>query len=79
MDALETEKNVRVAGITPRYLTVKQVAQLGFIPEGGIRHLIFSSQEFNRKVVRRLGTKVLLDLQAFYDFIECEGEGTAAC
>ena len=58
--------------ITPRYLTVKQVAAMGFIPEGGLRHLIFSNPEFNRKVVKRLGKKVLIDLPAFYDFINAQ-------
>jgi hypothetical protein len=42
---------------------------MGFLPEGGIRHLIFSNEEFNQKVVRRLGKKILIDLQALYDFI----------
>lgn len=58
------------AEIAPRYLTVKQVASMGFIPEGGIRHLIFSNADFNKRVVRRLGKKVLLDLQALYKFID---------
>lgn len=54
----------------PKYLTVKQLAGMGFIPEGGIRHLIFSNSDFNSRVVRRLGKKILIDLQAFYEFID---------
>lgn len=55
----------------PKYMTVKQwVKKFGFIPEGGVRHLIFSNDAFNKKVVKRLGSKILLDVQAIYDFIE---------
>ena len=53
-----------------KYLTVKQLAGMGFIPEGGIRHLIFSNPDFNNQVVRRLGKKILIDLQAFYRFVD---------
>ena len=55
---------------TPKYVTVKQLAAMRFFPEGGIRHLIFSSKEFNQKVVRRVGKKILIDLQALYDYID---------
>lgn len=54
----------------PRYMTVKQwVARFGYIPEGGLRHLIFSNDDFNRRVVRRLGRKVLLDCLELDRFI----------
>ena len=49
----------------PKYMSVKKwVSTFGYIPEGGIRHLIFSNPNFNEKVVRRIGKKVLLDVQA---------------
>jgi hypothetical protein len=55
---------------TPKYVTVRQLASMGFLPAGGIRHLIFSSKEFNQKVVCRVGKKILIDLQALYDYID---------
>ena len=61
--------------IDPKYLTIKQwVDRFGFIPEGGIRHLIFSNDAFNRKVVKRVGSKILLDVEALYEFIEEQNE-----
>jgi len=56
-----------------RFLAVKQLAALGIIPEGGIRHLIFSNPDFNKMVVRRVGRKILLDLEGFYKFIDQQG------
>jgi hypothetical protein len=47
-----------------RYMTVKQwVSTFGFIPEGGLRHLIFTNKDFERRVVKRLGRKIILDVQ----------------
>ncbi|MDP1607812.1 MAG: hypothetical protein Q8L98_00680 [Chlamydiales bacterium] len=61
----------------PKYLTIKQwVAAYGFIPEGGIRHLIFSNDAFDKKVVKRIGSKILLDVHAFYEFIEEQNQKT---
>ncbi len=40
------------------------------IPKGGIRHLIFTNRDnFNGKVVKKIGRKILLDEEAFLDFI----------
>ena len=53
------------------YLTVKQCAlKYPFIPIGGLRHLIFSNVKFKEKVVNRIGKKILLDEQAFLEFIK---------
>lgn len=53
-----------------KYMTVKQwVSTFGYIPEGGIRHLIFKNPSFNQKVVKRIGKKVLLDIQALENWI----------
>lgn len=50
---------------TPKYMSVKQWAStFGYIPEGGIRHLIFKNPIFNKRVVKRIGKKVLLDVEA---------------
>lgn len=55
---------------TNKYMSVKQwVSTFGYIPEGGIRHLIFSNTDFNNRVVKRLGRKILLDVQALEAFI----------
>jgi len=63
--------NLTSPEINPKYMTIKQwVATHGFIPEGGIRHLIFSNESFNQKVVKRIGKKILLDVEALYKFIE---------
>ncbi len=53
-----------------KYMTVKQwVSTFGYIPEGGLRHLIFNNSDFNKKVVKRLGRKILLDIQALDEFV----------
>lgn len=53
-------------------MTVKQwVLTFGYIPEGGLRHLIFSNPSFNQRVVKRIGKrKLLLDIQALENWIE---------
>lgn len=57
----ESKKNT----LLPKYMSVKEwVATIGYIPAGGIRHLIFANPSFNKKVVKRVGKKVLLDVQA---------------
>lgn len=56
---------------TSKYMTVKQwVSAFGYIPEGGIRHLIFNNASFNQRVVKRIGKKVLLDINALESWIE---------
>lgn len=53
-----------------RFMSIKQwVTNFGYIPEGGIRHLIFSNPSFNQKVVKRIGKKVLLDVIALESWI----------
>ncbi len=44
-------------------------------PEGGLRHLIFNADlnGFN-KVVRRIGRRVLIDEQAFFNWSNSKGE-----
>ena len=43
-------------------------------PEGGLRHLIFNANRngFNA-VVRRVGRRVLIDEQAFFDWVRHQG------
>ncbi len=54
------------------FLTIKQwLEKYRTIPEGGIRHLIFTNKDnFNARVVKKLGRKVLLDEQAFLSYID---------
>ena len=54
----------------PRYLTVKQFHQRHAWPLGGLRHLIFSMPDGFEQVIRRVGRKVLLNEQAFFDWVE---------
>ena len=44
-------------------------------PEGGLRHLIFNANKngFN-KVVRRIGRRVLIDEQAFFNWALSKGD-----
>lgn len=66
--------------LATKYMTVKQwVSAFGFIPEGGIRHLIFSNKEFEEKVVKRLGRKILLDVQALENFIAEQSNSQQTC
>lgn len=61
----------------PKYMSVPQwVKTFGYIPEGGIRHLIFSNESFNKRVVRRIGRKVLLDVQELQNWIEDQNKRT---
>ena len=54
------------------FLTLKQwLEKYKAIPEGGIRHLIFTNKDnFNSRVVKKLGRKILLDEQAFLSYID---------
>lgn len=53
-----------------KYLTVPQTAAAyKFIPEGGLRHLIFTNEDFNKRVCKRLGKKVLIDVLAFEQYL----------
>lgn len=58
--------------LSKNFLTLKQwLEKYKAIPEGGIRHLIFTNKnDFNQKVVKKLGRKILLDEQAFLEFID---------
>lgn len=65
----ETQKPLTVSA--RRYLTIKQwLAEYGYIPLGGLRHLIFKSKSFNDKVVKRIGSKIILDVLALDEWIE---------
>jgi hypothetical protein len=59
------------------FLTMKQwLEKYQSIPEGGIRHLIFTNRNnFNARVVKKLGRKILLDEEAFLDFINEHSKG----
>ena len=54
------------------FLSLKQwLEKHKAIPEGGVRHLIFTNKNnFNQTVVKKLGRKILLDEQAFLEFID---------
>lgn len=41
------------------------------IPKGGVRHLVFTNKDnFNSKVVKKIGRKILFDELAFLNFID---------
>jgi hypothetical protein len=54
------------------FLTLRQwLEKYRAIPEGGVRHLIFTNKDnFNGRVVKKLGRKILLDEQAFLSYID---------
>lgn len=59
-----------------RYMSIKQwVSTIGYIPEGGIRHLIFSNKDFRKRVVRKVGKKILLNIKELEAWIEEQGQG----
>lgn len=61
-----------------QYLSVREwVSTYGWLPAGGIRHLIHTNPEFVKRVVKRIGRKILLDCQAFENFINEKKEITA--
>lgn len=71
------ETTIDITPTVPKYMSVKKwVSTFGYIPEGGVRHLIFSNPIFNQRVVRRLGKKLLLDVQAFELWISEQHEYT---
>ena len=47
-------------------------------PAGGLRHLIFNEDVngFN-KVIRRVGRRVLIDEDAFFDWVDGQNQGEA--
>lgn len=56
--------------INSKYMTIKQwVSTFGYIPEGGLRHLIFTNKDFENKVVKRIGRKILLDIEALETWV----------
>ena len=59
------------------FLTLKQwLEKYSAIPEGGIRHLIFTNRDnFNERVVKKLGRKILLDEHAFLTYIDEHTKG----
>ena len=62
------------ATCTSKFMTVKQWAEtFGYIPEGGLRHLIFHNKDFEKRVVKRLGRKVILDVAALEAFVAEQG------
>ena len=62
-----------------RIMTVKEwVATHPWPPEGGLRHLIFNATNNGfEKVIRRCGRRVLLDEDAFFNWVDAQGERNA--
>lgn len=57
---------------TPKLSTVKQFSiKHPAFPEGGLRHIIFNAEKngFSR-CIRRVGAKVLLDEDVFFEIVE---------
>ena len=66
MDCESYTKNTNIGtALSPNYLSIKQwVSTFGYIPEGGVRHLIYGNEDFRKKVIRKIGTKILIDVKA---------------
>jgi len=56
----------------PRLLTVKKFVEEGHYPNhGGIRSILFNSRQNGfDKCVRRIGRRILIDVDAYYSWIE---------
>lgn len=56
----------------PRYLTVNEWCKTySWPPVGGIRHLIFNAESNGfKKVIRRCGRRILINEQAFFQWLE---------
>lgn len=56
----------------PRLLTIKQCVKEQVYPnEGGLRSLIFNADKNGfSKVIKRINSKVFIDIKAFYDWVE---------
>lgn len=61
----------------PRLFSVKQFSkEHPAFPEGGLRHLIFNEHTNGfHKCVRRVGRRVLIDEEAFFEWVEEQGGG----
>lgn len=47
-------------------------------PQGGLRYLIFNAEKNGfDKVIRRAGRRVLIDEQAFFQWMDAQNEGVA--
>lgn len=53
-----------------RLLSPNQLSLESGYPLGGLRHLIFTDPKGFNRVVRRIGRKVLLDVNAFHEWID---------
>lgn len=58
-------------------LTVAQFAAKHSWPQGGLRHLLFSSPNGFEMAVRRVGRKVLIHETKFFEWIEQQNQQTA--
>lgn len=70
METTMEKMNLLNTQVTPPFLSIKQwVKTFGYIPEGGLRHLVYGNEEFRKKVVRKIGAKILLDVKAMEQWI----------
>lgn len=71
IDMSQAEKHT-----SKNYLSLKQwLNKYQAIPEGGIRHLIFTNKDnFTAKVVKKIGRKILLDEEAFLNYIDAHSK-----
>ena len=73
---LNTETNY----LETRLLTVAQfVEEHKFATHGGLRHVIFNSENNGfKKVIKRLGRRVLIDENAFFEWVNEQSGGVNA-
>jgi len=52
------------------YITIKQLAKMGYMTENAIRNLIWADSNFREKTVSKLKKKIFINLQAFYKYLD---------
>jgi hypothetical protein len=64
----------------PRLLTVNQfLEEHNFLSHGGLRFLLFNSQKNGlEKAIKRLGRKILIDEQKFFEWVNEQNGGNHA-
>lgn len=64
----------------PKLLTVNQfVEEHNFTTHGGMRYLIFNAKENKlEKAIKRIGRKILIDEQKFFEWINEQNGGSHA-
>lgn len=69
-EELKASKDEEITNVESRFMTIKQWCnKFSYFSEGGLRWLIFNNKDFEARVVRRVGKKIFLDVQAIDEWI----------